>query len=120
MESKSEVKEYIARRIRELRESRKWNQEDLGKKFTPEKKKATVSSWENGRTTPDADTLIELCRIFEVDISDFYPGDSGKLKYSVVSLSDDEERLVRWYRASSSEGKSAIYATAEKMFEISI
>lgn len=34
--------------------------------------KTTVSSWERGANAPDIETLIEICRIFKISISEMY------------------------------------------------
>lgn len=65
-------KAYIGKKIRELRDAKNWSSAKLGNMLSKPKTDRGVLSWESGRTTPDADTLIELCIIFGVDISDFY------------------------------------------------
>jgi len=116
MESMSKVRYHIATRIKELREQRKWSQEELGDMFEVAKNKGTVSSWEKGRTTPDADTLVELCEIFGVDISTFYP--SSKDDDDEIVLTKKERLIVEWYRSSGYEGRAAIEATAKAMSNI--
>lgn len=64
------TKDYLAARIREFRKERGLSTEELGELVG--RSRSAVESWETGRTQPDADKLIELCRIFHVDIPDFY------------------------------------------------
>lgn len=100
------MKSYIGRRIRALREDIGWSQEQLGEKFEKPIKKQTISSWENGRTTPDADLLVELCEIFNVDISLFY--EKSTIEYAVVRLSPAERNLLESYRNLSEKSKHLV------------
>lgn len=64
--------EYIGKQIRRFRKEKGWSAQELGQKLNPEKSPSTITSWERGRTQPDGDILIQLCRLFETDIADFY------------------------------------------------
>lgn len=90
------TKDYIAGKIKNLRELNHLKQSELGAMLDIPKGGGTVSSWETGRTVPDADTLINLCRVFHVDISEFYP--KHDKPYDDV-LSADEEELLECYRS---------------------
>lgn len=86
-------KEYIGKKIRELREDRKWSADKLGSMLEKKRSGKTILSWENARTEPDGDTLIELCLIFGVDISDFYYK-TPEYTYHVITLGDDSNAWV--------------------------
>jgi len=60
-------KEEIAAKLRAARESRGLTQEDVGEYLgvTPQK----ISSFETGRTKVDTDTLVKLCKLYEVDVN---------------------------------------------------
>lgn len=107
-----DTKKYIASKLRELREDEKLKQDELGSMMDPPRGGATISSWETGRTTPDADAMLELCRIFGVEIIDFFPSDRPRPN---ISLSRDERDLIDNYRRATKEGKLAIEATARAM-----
>lgn len=62
----------------------------LGEMLNPVKSGKTILSWERGRTEPDGNTLIQLCVIFGVDISDFY-FKSNEYHYAVVSLNENSD-----------------------------
>lgn len=64
--------QYIGKQIRRYRKDRGWSAGQLGQMVEPKKTESAVTSWERGRTQPDGDILIQLCRIFQVDIADFY------------------------------------------------
>lgn len=61
-------KEEIAARLRSARERSGYKQEDVAKILgvTPQK----VSSFETGRTRVDVDTLVVLCKLYNVDAND--------------------------------------------------
>ena len=61
-------KEEIAARLRASREKAGYKQEDIAKILgvTPQK----ISSFETGRTRVDVDTLVTLCRLYNVDAND--------------------------------------------------
>ena len=84
-------KQYIGKKIRELRESKlKVSAEKLGEMMNPKKSGKAVLSWERGRTQPDADSLIDLCVLFGVDISDFYEK-TPEYQYALVSINNDDK-----------------------------
>lgn len=64
--------QYTGQQIRRYRKERGWSAGQLGQMVSPKKTESAVTSWERGRTQPDGDVLIQLCRLFEVDIADFY------------------------------------------------
>ena len=110
-----DTKKYIASKLKEFREDRKLRQDELGSMMTPQRGGATISSWETGRTTPDADAMLDLCKIFGVEIVDFFPNDRPRLS---VPLSRDEKVVIECYRKSTKEGKRAIEATAKAMAKL--
>ena len=65
-------KRYIGQKIRSYRKEHHWSAKELGLLINPVKSEAAVTSWERGRTKPDGDVLIQLCRIFDKDLDDFY------------------------------------------------
>lgn len=80
---------YLAKKLSEIRQSRNENVDEVGKAVSKSGK--TISAWEVGRGQPDADSLIKLCKHFEVPISYFY--DDGDFE-----LSAEEKALVEKYR----------------------
>lgn len=65
-------KQYIGKKIREYRKKAHLSAKDLGQQIKPVKSESAVTSWERGRTEPDGNVLIQLCRILGKDFSDFY------------------------------------------------
>lgn len=110
---------YIGQQIRRFRKEKKWSARELGEMIEPKKTDSAVTSWERGRTQPDGDTLIQLCRLFEVEISDFYydppvfnekePDDEVMLE----ELTPDERRLLSLYRQMTDDDKSTFIRNAQ-------
>ena len=56
-----------------------------------------VSKWETGHTQPDADTLMRLCRIYEInDVLECF--NYKTQKKSMFRLSPQERNLIEEYR----------------------
>ena len=58
-------REFIAQKLKELREKSGLTADEVGAKIGKSGK--TVNAWEHNRGQPDAEILIELCDIYEVD-----------------------------------------------------
>ncbi|MFR2692623.1 MAG: helix-turn-helix domain-containing protein [Enterocloster bolteae] len=82
-------KEEIASKLRTAREKAGYKQEDIANILgvTPQK----VSSFETGRTRVDVDTLVTLCKLYNVDANDIM-GHSSNQKNSL-------DRLITVYTA---------------------
>ena len=51
--------------LRECRISKKYSQKELGKKIGVTE--STISQWESGCKNPKVSTLIELCKLLDMD-----------------------------------------------------
>ena len=69
----------------------------------------TISAWEVGRGQPDADAMIKLCRLFSVDISDFYGTESEK------QIDKKEIELLDIFRTLTEDSKDAVMAVAKTL-----
>ncbi len=58
----------IAKNIKELRTEKGWTQQQLADMLFVTRQ--AVSNWENGKTEPDADTLIKIAQVMQADIND--------------------------------------------------
>lgn len=93
------AREYMAQRLREFRLDKGLNVDEVGSSIGKSGK--TISAWEVGRGQPDADKLVDLCRLYDARISDFYSDDVSR----DVTLSNDEEELLIVYRSMNETGK---------------
>jgi len=65
----SEDKYTIGRRIASMRDGLGMSQNELAKRLHM-KNSATIQSWEQGKSAPGSEKLLELCKVFDCD-SDF-------------------------------------------------
>jgi len=89
MEKKKEdIKEVVARRIRELRRARRWSQEELAGKTNLSVH--TIGAIERGRSSPTVDTLFRITQALEVELSEFFD-------FSIQRIGQyDKERRTLW------------------------
>lgn len=99
------TREYMANKLREYRLANGLNVDEVGTAIGKSGK--TISAWEVGRGQPDADKLVELCRLYGVRISDFYTDDVSQM----AALSQEEEELLISYRSMNNAGKQMALAT---------
>lgn len=100
------VRDYMAAKLRKSRNDKGLSVEEVGRAVGKSGK--TISAWEVGRGQPDADLLVELCKLYSVDISDFYPEPSG-----TTSLNDDEMRLIQAYRSLDDSQRHTVLGMVE-------
>lgn len=86
-------REHIAQKLKELRQKSGLTADEVGAKIGKSGK--TVNAWENNRGQPDAEILIELCDIYNVDniLKEF-----REHKTEIISLSNHEKKVVTAYR----------------------
>lgn len=88
-------REFIAQKLRELRIKSGLTADEVGKKIGKSGK--TVNAWEHNHGQPDAEILIALCDIYEVDdILDEFR--EHKPKNVSFNLSDHEKQVIIAYR----------------------
>lgn len=77
-------------RIKNRRKELGVTQEDLAKQLYVSRQ--TLSSWENGRTLPDIDSLVLLSEALDINIDVLIKGDEG-LKDNIVIRSNIEKKI---------------------------
>ena len=93
------------RRLKELREKRRLNQEGLAMKLNVSQ--STISAYEVGERTPDLETLISIANFFGVSI-DYLVGLRQITKQG--DLSHDELEFLCKYRQSDQISREKITA----------
>lgn len=101
------TRDYMASMIREFRKAKGLTTEELGELVG--RSKSAVEAWEIGRTQPDADKLIELCRVLDVDIPDFF-GPSLSRKRGAGD--DGAKELIDLYQSMDRESRNALMLVA--------
>lgn len=86
-------RQRIAQKLKELRQKSGLTADEVGAKIGKSGK--TVNAWENNRGQPDAEILIELCDIYNVDdiLKEF-----RDCKSENISLSSHEKQVITSYR----------------------
>lgn len=93
----SKMNDTLRSRIFELREDRKWTQEDLAKKLQVDLK--TVYHWECGNTSPSEANIIQLSKLFMVS-ADYLLGLKTNNALLLDDLSEKERnRIVAMFQA---------------------
>lgn len=62
----------IGKKICYYRELKGFSQTDLAANLNPLSDKTSISRLENGRTNPTVKTLVDICRVLEIDIKDLF------------------------------------------------
>lgn len=86
--------ENIGKFLSQLRKENNYTQDEIAEKLNVNVK--SVSRWENGKNLPDHSVIVEICKIYNISINEFYNGNkikkTAKIKqlllfYLVVSFS---------------------------------
>lgn len=96
-------REYIANTLKRLREARGLTANEVG--VLVGKSGKTVNAWENNRGQPDAEMLIKLCDIYQVEdiLAEFKADmlDTPSIeKHEIITLTPHEEKVIISYRNS--------------------
>lgn len=87
-------REHIAKTLKKLRIKSGFTADEVGQQIGKSGK--TVNAWENNRGQPDAEILIKLCDIYNVDniLEEFKEN-----KKTLLNLSELEKQVILAYRA---------------------
>ena len=67
----------LGKRIKELRKTLNWNQDELAEKMFVSRQ--TISSWENDKSYPDIQSVLLLSDLFHVSVDQLLKGDVEKM-----------------------------------------
>ena len=93
--------------LKELRERKKISQSELAKKIGVSQ--SAIGIWESGTGDPSADMMVIISNYFGVSVDYLLGKEKAPEKQG---LSDDEQRLISFFRAASSDGKNSILRVA--------
>ncbi len=77
-------------RLRQLREQRKWTQEDLGRKV--DRSKSVICSYESGLKVPPLEILVQFADIFHVSLDWLAGLDKGE-NLQIQGLSPEQKQI---------------------------
>lgn len=107
----------LSEKIKELRIEKNLTVEELSKAINYSK--TVVYYWERGLRRPNSSALSVLANYFNVSVDyligneESFPPFSGE---RAETLSEEEQKLLTYYRAIGKEAKMAIFTTAESFF----
>ena len=78
----------LGKRIKEYRDLKGWNQDELSEKMFVSRQ--TISNWENDKTYPDIQSILLLSNLYEVSLDQLVKGDIEKMK-KIVNEEDVKE-----------------------------
>ena len=85
------IKDEIAKNILFYRKKYGYTQKQLGEMVGV--KNTSVSNWETGDNSIDIETLIKLCKIFNIELNDIYGSFGKKDNYT-----EKERKIIEAYR----------------------
>lgn len=101
-----DIKKNIAKNIAYYRKQNHITQVQLAELL--HSKNTTISTWERGFSTPDAETLFRLCEIFHISIRDIFGCDTVTEPGSFL-LTEKEKSIISAYRAADTIGKAVVH-----------
>ena len=108
------MNELLIDRLKTARNSKGLKQQDVADQLGI--KANTISNWEKGRTEPDIDTFVKLCKIYQIDcpslLSDVYAFDRIS---NDISL--QEYDFIKKYRVLDKHGKEMVDLVLEKEYD---
>ena len=82
----------IAIKLKELRSARKISQQQLANALQVDR--SSIANWENGRRSPDIETLRMLSDFYDIELSELVDNNDDKTETPIVMIVDDEEILI--------------------------
>ena len=110
--------------LRELRVAHGLTQQQVADRLCIDR--STYAFYEAGRSRMDVETIIDLCRMYDIGICKFlgappqrFPEPAGRPGMQFFSfLAPDEQRLVIQLRACGESQRQAIIAAAEEICKL--
>ena len=103
-------KKEIARRLRQLREERKWTMRELADRA--DLHPSTIANFENGRRLPSIKTLNRMAGVFGVSVDFIVGEEAGKEERDLAILAETGPLFFKGERLTEDERKKvAEYAS---------
>ena len=105
------IKDEIAKNLQYYRKKKKMTQKELADKIGV--RHNSISSWENGVNSIDIETLIHICQVLDVSITDMYGGFNSA---SPAPAKLDEN--IKKYLLLNAEGKKKAGERIDELLEL--
>lgn len=96
------IKENISKNIAKYRKEKGLSQNALAE-MVGAKNFTTVSSWERGISSPDADTIIKLCELLDITLYDLYEVNNDQ-----ETFSPSQREFLQKYENLDDHGKKLV------------
>lgn len=100
------MKQILIERLRAARIDNNLKQSDVAELLKV--KKNTISNWENGKSNPDIDALVELCKIYNISCSAVLEEAYSNQVIHSLSVSGLEKEIILAYRKADDIGKAVV------------
>lgn len=97
-------------KLEQFRKAKGMTQKELA--MAVHKSIGTIQSWENGTSYPNAEALVSLCNLFNVDANTMLGWYDTHPRDDAPPLTDDESQLVDNYRNCTPQWKTNVSMTA--------
>lgn len=105
------IKDEIAKNLQYYRKKKKMTQKELADKIGV--RHNSISSWENGVNSIDIETLIHICQVLDVNITDMYGG------FNTASPAPaDLDENIKKYLLLNAEGKKKAGERIDELLEL--
>lgn len=102
-------------KLRQLRKEKALSQAEMANILNVHQ--TAVSQWEQGRTTPDMQTLIKIADYFQVTVDYLLGQKNGVDDHSYKALTNIENELIKKYRLLDQHGQKAVNSVLDVEFE---
>ncbi len=100
------MNQILIEKLRSARISNNLKQSDVAELLNV--KKNTISNWENGKSNPDIDSLIELCKIYNISCSAILEESYADQIIHSLSVTGFEKEIIIAYRKADEIGKAVV------------
>lgn len=110
-----DIRKNIARNILYYRKKLSLTQKELADRLGV--RNSAVSNWEKKQNSPDIDTLFDMCKLFDISITEMAGVSTSNLS---EKYTPDEQQLIDDYRTLNDQGKEHIricMASAQALFK---
>lgn len=100
------MNQILIEKLRAARIAKNLRQSDVASLLNV--KKNTISNWENGKSNPDIDSLVELCRIYNISCAAVLEEAYADQIVHSLSVSGLEKEIIIAYRKVDEIGKAIV------------
>lgn len=115
------IRNEIGELIKSARRQKGMSARELGERLSPQVTYAAVYGWEAAKCMPNADTLLQISEILDVDVKSLLPGFFNETVFTVETKSESARRDIAefesCYARMSDSQRRAVLAVASAMVE---